>query len=256
MTANQLQVWVGIVGSLATVAATVLGLVHFQSRRDRAASVGSAFRAVVDGLASDNSTHRMAAAVLIRRFFDKRAEQGVARKAYAKEAVAVITGLLRGCEPGDLQKALADSLGYAPSLAGADLQRCKLVDAYLGTTAAHRAVHLEGADLFEADLTNASLRDAEANDAKFYHAILHKTVLRGANLTNADFREADLTNADFREAQLLGTKFEGAILEGAKFAGSLNIPPAIASQLDPNSRRVAMRPATLTQTPKPVADGA
>src|SRR5215469_2744524 len=131
-TTGEVQIWVGIIGSLVTVSISVLGVLNFQRRRDQAAAVGAAFKDVVDSLASDNETLRMAAAILLRRFFDIRSEQGAAHLSYAKEAVAVIAGLLRECETGPVQKVLADGLRYAPSLSQADLQGCNLSGAYLG----------------------------------------------------------------------------------------------------------------------------
>jgi Pentapeptide repeats (8 copies) len=240
MTTAELQIWVGILGTLVTIGVSVLGVLNFQSRRDRRAAVGSAFKDLVDGLASNDDTRRMAAAILMRRFFDKHSEQGAARRAYAKETVAVIAGLLRGCETGVIQKVLADGLRYAPSLKLADLQHCNLAGAYLGSKKKIRPlirstrVDLTEADLFEADLTAASLKNARARNAVFYRATLVKTVLSGA----------DLTNANFRESQLRGAEFDDARLEGAIFSDAADIPKAIAHRLDSEGRVVSpARPA-------------
>ena len=164
----ELQIWVGILGSLVTVIVSVLGVLNFQTRRNRAAAVGSAFRDVVEGLAAEDATRRMAAAILMRRFFDRKSEQGAARQAYAKEAVGVIAGLLRESETGAIQKVLADGLKHAPSLAGTDLQGCNLANAYLGSTDARHGVDLTRADLYTADLTNTSLKHAKAPEAVFF----------------------------------------------------------------------------------------
>lgn len=222
----ELQVWVAILGSLVTVIVSVLGVLNFQTRRDRAASVGSAFKDVVEGLAAEDATRRMAAAILMRRFFDKKSEQGAARQAYAKEAVAVIAGLLRGSETGAIQKVLADGLKHAPSLAGTDLQGCNLAGAYLGSSDARHGVDLTKADLYTADLTKASLKNAKAPEAVFYRAILSGTV----------FTNADLSHANFREAQLAGVNFDDARLEGADFSGAFDIPAHVADRLDDAGR--------------------
>lgn len=229
MTTSDIQIWVGIVGSLVTIGVSVLGVLNFQRRRDRSAAVGAAFKDVVDSLASDNTTLRMAAAILLRRFFDIRSEQGAAHASYAKEAVAVIAGVLRESETGPVQKVLADGLRYAPSLSQADLQGCNLSGAYLGLKKGdEKVVDLTNADLFEANLTGASLKGVKAVDAVFSGATLVKTVLT----------DADLTNADFRAAKLTGAKFDGARIDHAKFSGASDIPADVASRLNTENQVV------------------
>lgn len=226
-TTSEVQIWVGIIGSLVTISVSVLGVLNFQRRRDQAAAVGAEFKDVVTSLASDNETLRMAAAILLRRFFDVRSEQGAAHLSYAKEAVAVIAGLLRESETGAVQKVLADGLRYAPSLAQADLQGCNLTGAYLGQKeGSAKTVNLTHADLFEANLTGASLKGINAAGAVFVGATLVRTVLTGA----------DLTGADFRAAQLDGAKFDGAKIDGAQFSGAFNIPADIADPLNMQER--------------------
>jgi uncharacterized protein YjbI with pentapeptide repeats len=237
MTTSEIQIWVGIVGSLATISASVLGVLNFQRRRDQSAAVGTAFKDVVDSLASDNATLRMAAAILLRRFFDTRSEQGAAHLSYASEALAVIAGLLRESSTGPLQKVLADGLRYAPSLSRADLQGCNLTNAYLGRKVGDKSVvDLTNADLFEANLTEASLKGVNAAGAVFFGASLVNAVLSGADLTGADFRNANLTKADFRKAELRGARFDGALIESALFSGAVNIPAEVAAQLEAGSR--------------------
>jgi uncharacterized protein YjbI with pentapeptide repeats len=236
MTTSEIQVWVGLIGSLVTISVSVLGVLNFQRRRDRAAAVGAAFKDVVDSLASDNATLRMAAAILLRRFFDTRSEQGAADLSYANEALAVIAGLLRESSTGPLQKVLADGLRYAPSLSRADLQGCNLTNAYLGLKDGDKTVvDLTNADFFQANLTEASLKGVKAAGAVFFGASLVNTVFSGADLTGADFRNADLTGADFRKAELHGAKFDGAGLEGARFSGALDVPAEVVGQLDTGS---------------------
>src|ERR1035437_2458037 len=86
MTTSDIQIWVGIAGSLVTISVSVLGILNFQLRRDRSAAVGAAFKDVVDSLASHNPTLRMAAAILLRRFFDSRSEQGAAHNGLGRFA--------------------------------------------------------------------------------------------------------------------------------------------------------------------------
>lgn len=227
MTSSDAQIWVGIVGTLVTIAISVLGVLNFQRRRDRSAAVGAAFRELVDALASENTTRQIAAAILMRRFFDSRSEQGSAHRAYATETIAVIASLLRKAETSHIQKVLGDGLRYAPSLAHADLQNCNLTEIYLGQRQDEtKAVDLTHADLYEADLTDASLKGVHAQKAVFYKATLVNTVLT----------DADLTDADFREANLAGARFGNARIDGARFAGATDIPAAITARLDADGK--------------------
>lgn len=212
-----LQAWIAVVGGLATAALGLLKYFNYRSRRDRLTLVGQAFAETVDALASKDEVKQFAAAILLRRFFDRRTEQGTAGAPYQQEAIRVIAALLRTAETGRLQKLLADGLAYAPDLRTADLQECNLSGAYLGDRLG-RPVDLSQADLYRADLTGASLRGALARETVFYSARLAKTV----------FENADLSGADFRDADLAGARFAGAVLTGARFAGAGNCPPEVA----------------------------
>ena len=259
MTATALQAWIAVLAALFAGVLGVLRYFSYRTRRDRRSLVGEAFNSTVEGLSSDAETKKLAAAILLRRFFDKGTEQGAAGTPYEHEAVAVIAALLRNTQTGDLQKLLADGLAYASSLQKADLQECNLSRAYLGTRpraslphaglrllASGRLGHwgtrggrngqspdtkavpidLTDADLFHADLTGASLRGAIAREAVFLTATARKTV----------FEEARLEGADFRDAELEGARFTGAWLERARFAGAHDVPQNVSRLLDPNGQ--------------------
>jgi uncharacterized protein YjbI with pentapeptide repeats len=256
---DQLQAWIALIGGLFTAVLGILKYFNYRSRRDRIATVGQSFSSTVDGLSSESSPRQLAAAILLRRFFDASTEQGAAGIPYGREAIAVIAALLRSTPSSELQKLLADGLGYAATLHKADLQGCNLSNAYLGQreqvprTITSRLgsrlssmrtrrdsgpdsgggslggaerfeapVDLTHADMFEADLTGASLRGAHAERAVFYRAKLRNTVLEDAHLEGADFRQTDLE----------GTRFAGAWLAGAKFEGALNMPSDVERLLD------------------------
>ncbi|MBK9739497.1 MAG: pentapeptide repeat-containing protein [Actinobacteria bacterium] len=226
MSQESIQAWVAVVGALLAATLGLLKYFNYRSKRDRVAAVGESFLAVVEALASDNLTKRMAAAVLLRRFFDSGTEQGSAGTPYVKEAIALIAGMLREEQPPRIQKVLADGLRYATDLKGADLQRCDLKNAYLGArSGTQHIVDLSDADLFEADCTGASLRQALAVKTVFYGAVLER-----ATLADADCREAD-----FRDAKLAGAKFSGARIDGARFAGAVSVPEEVALLLDEKS---------------------
>ena len=220
MSTSSIQAWVAIVGGLLTAILGILRYFNYKSKRDRLAAVGAAFSATVQTLASDNEIDRIAAAVLLRRFFERRTEQG---KGYRRETVEVIAGVLRQTQQsGPFQKALADSLRYAKKLISADLQRCNLTDAYLGRKQGdkHR-LNLSNADLFGADCTGTSFREVIAIGTVFYQAKLEGAVFVGAKLQKADFRNACLK----------GAQFSGAKIEGARFQGARDVPPELSRLL-------------------------
>ena|ERR1035437_7478171 len=120
MTTSDIQIWVGIAGSLVTISVSVLGILNFQLRRDRSAAVGAAFKDVVDSLASHNPTLRMAAAILLRRFFDSRSEQGAAHRSYAEEAKLSLRGYCANPEQGQSRR-------HSPMVCGMRLLSRKLI---------------------------------------------------------------------------------------------------------------------------------
>ncbi|OBF37249.1 hypothetical protein A5724_11870 [Mycobacterium sp. ACS1612] len=210
--------------AILTAVASVLSYFNYKSKRDRIASVGNSFASTVDALSTDNEVKRMAAAVLLRRFFDRTSEQGVRGAApYRKEAVEVIAGMLREPQPQRLQKVLADGLRYAVNLRNSDLQNCDLSNAYLGQKAGDdSSLDMSHADLFKAICVRTSFKKVKAVETVFY----------GANLERAVFTDADCQKADFREAELSRAVFTGAQIGGAKFKGALNIPAAVSRLLD------------------------
>jgi hypothetical protein len=225
VTAQAVQAWVAGVGALLAATLGLIKYFNYKSKRDRMAAVGASFTATVDALASDNATRRMAAAVLLRRFFNPDTEQGEVGTPYLPETVEVIAGLLREPQPGGMQKALADGLRYARRLVGADLQKCDLSNAYLGRKKGDRfRLDLSRADLFEAKCVGTSFREVLAAETVFYRA----------DLTNAVFTDADLRGADFRAADLTGARFDGAKLDGARFAEARAVPAEVAAVLDAN----------------------
>jgi uncharacterized protein YjbI with pentapeptide repeats len=233
VTTAQIQVWIALIGGLATAILGLLKYFNIKGRRERLGLVGEAFRTTVDALSSDDPARRFAGAILLRRFFDRKTEQGGRTAPYAKEARDVIAALLREASPGDFQKLLADGLLYAPSLERADLQGCHLEDAYLGQRP-HRIPNLSSADLFRAHLDRASLKGAVARGTVFYGAVLRNTVLVGC----------DLTAANFSDAQLEGANFGQAIVSGASFRGAKNIPAEVSKLLDAKGQ---VAPATTAQ---------
>jgi pentapeptide repeat protein len=220
-----------VLTSIAALAAGLVGFLKYfdyKSNRDKLLQIRETFNVVVKSLSSQAEVERMAAAILLRRFFDEKSEVGIAHAPYSREAVDVSAALLRGQATGNFQKLLADGLAFAPSLARTDLQRTNLQFAYLGSrtkgegaTAVTVTTNLKHADFYRADLSSASLKKADARGAVFYQARMHGTVLSGADLRDGYFFEADLK----------GAKFDGALLSGANFRCARNVPPALAEHL-------------------------
>ena len=106
-------------------------------------------------LASEKEIDRLAGAILLRRFFDPRAEVTTKGEPYVVETVNVMAAILRSQPSGNFQKLLADGLAFAPSLQRADLKRTNLHNAYLGSRG-ERQVDIEAyADFYRADLSGA-----------------------------------------------------------------------------------------------------
>jgi Pentapeptide repeats (8 copies) len=203
MSASQAQAWVAVVGGLVTAVVALFKFFNYRSKSDDQALVGEAFSLVVDRLSDEKLSKQIAAAVLLRRFFDPHTEQGKRGLAYKSEAVNVIAGMLREKHDARLQKALADGLRYARVLTSVDLQQCDMTSAYLGKKQGDDwALDLSHADMYEAKLDGASLKYVTAVEAVFYQASLKGTV----------FDHAVLTKADFRSAELAGAKFRGAVI--------------------------------------------
>jgi len=234
MSTSAIQAWVAIIGALLTAVLGLFRYFNYKSKRDRMTAVGTAFSATVKSLTSDDEVERIAAAVLLRRFFDSGTEQGRGGAPYRKETVEVIAGVLRKTGSGLFQKVLADGLRYAHkhNLVSADLQGCNLSGAYLGRKLGDkRVLNLSKADLFQANCAGASFREVKAKGTVFVDAKLEGTVFTGA----------DLQNANFRGAHISGATFSGAKIEGTCFRGALDVPSEVAELL--NDDRVGLSKA-------------
>ena len=236
-----------VLAGLLGVIVTILGIFGYKSRRDRLAMVGASFKETVDALSADNEVKRMAAAVLLRRYFDRTSEQGVGRKApYRKETIEVIAGMLREAQTDDLRKAqtdevrkvLANGLRYAVDLRNADLSSCTLSGGYIGQKGGdRRSVDMSQADLYDAKCVRTSFRNVTAVETVFYAATLEKAVFEGADCRRANFRDANCERAKFGGADLAGADFTGASIGGARFRTdenilAKNIPAEVAALLD------------------------
>ncbi len=75
----------------------------------------------------------------------------------------------------------------------------------------------------QADVSARNLAGADLVDARLPDAILHKTILKGADFTLADLRGASMVQADLADSTLLGTHLEGANLQAADLRGATGL---------------------------------
>ena len=191
-----------------------------QSKIRRREEYFKSFDTVVAQLSSSNPSSQLAAAVLLRRYFDI----GKIRKdaKLRTETINVMSAMLRVLPVGILQKTLADGLAYAVELQGADLQRVNLQNAYLGVKDERKRIHVQKADLFMADLSYALMENIDGQESVFYNAVLF----------NARVKNSDFSQANFRGADLKGARFQNVLLFGADFNGAKNIPDGIKQVLE------------------------
>jgi uncharacterized protein YjbI with pentapeptide repeats len=189
------------------------GIKSNKRKRDEA---NESFNKVVEKLSSDNTSSQLSAAVLLRRFFNKK----IGNTFYLrKETIGVISAILRTLPTGVYQKTLADGLAYANDLSFEDLQRTNLQNIYLGSK--QKRVRLEQTDLFMANLSYGLIDKVDAQGIILYNAILFRTRIK-----DSDFRDADFTGAD-----LSNISFVGVQLNGAKFSRATNIPEDLKAHL-------------------------
>ncbi len=125
-------------------------------------------------------------------------------------------------------------------LEGADLREADLTNAKLG-----------GADLTNADLTSAKLNGAELEDSDLRRANLEAADLSGADLSGAELREADLSGVVLKHAHLSGAHL-AAVIDGENIIGSVHLDGADIREAD--LRGTSLRGAVLSQADLSGAD--
>jgi uncharacterized protein YjbI with pentapeptide repeats len=190
------------------------GIKSNKRKRDEA---NESFNKVVENLSSENTSSQLSAAVLLRRFFNKK----IGKTFYLrKETIGVISAILRTLPTGVYQKTLADGLAYAGDLSLEDLQRTNLQNIYLGSKSQRICLHQT--DLFMANLSYGLIDSVDAHGIILYNAMLFGTRIKNSDFSNADFTGADLTNVSIVKVKL----------QGAKFSRATNIPAEIQKHLN------------------------
>ena len=216
------------------------GVVYlFERKAKKLEEYFKSFDAVVAQLASNSQSSQLAAAILLRRYFD--AEQMHQDANLRSETVNVISALLRVQPVGVFQKTLGDSLAYATELSGADLQHVNLQDVYLGVKDEQKRILLHKTDLYMADLSYALLERIDGQEAIFY-----RTVLFNARIKNSDF-----SGANFKGADLTGACFTKVLLDGADFTDAINVPPEIVKLFPKGKTIVASTDPVTTKQEEP-----
>jgi len=227
---TNLSIFAGIVTLVGTVFTILKYTNQYQKEnaiRNNLVILKEIFENTVSKLSSNNSSEKLSAAILLRRFFREDTELGVGGTPLANETINTIAAILRAEKTSDFQKLLADSLKYAPSLESGDFQKANLSNAVFGK----KNLNLQRADFYRADLANTSFKlenfgKKDKNGNKFFD---------GVDLTGAQFYQANLQKTNFSGAELLDTNFYEANLDGAIFKKSKNIPKDIKENLDENS---------------------
>ena len=237
---------IGIGGLITTplvALRTHFGLKGRNAQKDEAIE---AFNRVGNELSSHEVKRNLAAAIKIRRFFTKEISEHSPR--LRKEAINVISSLLRTLKTGVYQKTLADGLAYAIDLSLMDLQRINLQNAYVGhkreiekktrktwrlrksrsssiaeseiivslvnkasiSAESHMKICIQKTDFFLADLSYALFEYVEGA-AYFCNAILCHTRFKSCDLSGSMFNGADLSHVYFKDVKLTGADFSGAI---------------------------------------------
>lgn len=232
---------------------TLLTFLGFKSNTAKKEDASKSFNNIVDELASAEIKTNIAAAIKIRRFFAADVKKHSAH--LCKEAINVISSLLRVLSTGVLQKTLADGLAYAENLSLVDLQRTNLQNAYIGykkerrqgqdlvgiNEQTHKKITIYKTDFFLADLSYALFEYVEGN-AYFTSAILCHTRFKVCDLRGANFRGADLSNVFFKQVQL----------KGADFSEVINLPESIKAKLDKDGKFTDDEPYTTPEVvPEP-----
>lgn len=253
---------VSLIAALGAALAYAIAYVYtkvYRTKYEKRKDLQKQFNVTVLNLSQSNETSKLAAAVMLRRFFSAKVDT----EKFREETIRVISSLLKILPRGIYQKTLGDGLAFAENLNYADLQRTNLQDLYLGVKNKSKGANekkaaedrrlqiLQGVteltdniqddsndflcscddnwkitmdftDMFESDLSEALLENIKGYGTIFYGAIMNNTVIK-----NCEFTEANFINVD-----LLNVKFKNVILTGSNFSGAKNLPDDLKEYLD------------------------
>lgn len=209
---------VTIIGLIAVTAKYFMSdYFGFKNLRARKEEAQNALNSVVSGLSAGDSSAKLSAAIMMRRFLND--ETGRDFPHLKEETIKQISSMLKVLPTGVYQKTLADGLAYAEDLSGKDLQRINMQDVYLGRKDGKR-IKVSLTDFYQCDFSYALIEGVDGN-AIFYRSILFCTQIKNCDFSGASFCQADLTNVCFKNVKL----------KDADFTGALNVPQGIKDKL-------------------------
>lgn len=255
---------VSLIAALGAAMAYAIAYVRtkmYRTKYEKRKDLQNQFNATVLNLSQPNETSKLAASVMLRRFFSTKVD----KEKFREETIRVISSLLKNIPRGVYQKTLGDGLAFAGNLNYADLQRTNLQDIYLGVKNKSKGtdekkaaeekrlqvlqgkeqqpsnlkdedneysctcddnwkISMDFTDMFESDLSEALLENIKGYGAIFYGSIMINTVIKNCEFINANFVNVDMMNA----------KFKNVILTGANFSGAKNLPDNLKEFLDEN----------------------
>ena len=248
-----------IIGAIIAYIFSKLYRTKFEKRRD----LQKQFNEVVTRLSSSNETTQLAAAVMLRRFYDAQID----RNKFTDETIRVIASMLRILPSGVYQKTLGDGLAFAKALDYADLQRTNLQDLYLGVKnksddveEKEKAKKLQDKEVNDKAKASEPKPEKEVNEDQSDHSTDNDewklsmdftdmfeanlslslmenikgfgTVFYGAIMNHTQIKNCEFINADFRGVDLMHAVFKNVKLSGSNFKGAKNLPKGLSKYLD------------------------
>ena len=238
---------------------------YFRTRYEKRKDWKSQFNDVVSQLSKRNETSQLAAAIMLRRFFNAQID----KEEFRDEVIRVIAAHLKQKPPtGVYQKTLGDGLAFSGNLDYADLVRTNLQDLYLGVknksddeeqkqvakeqyeeelrkTTRGEIIKKENDSTDEGgfhlpdekwvltmDFTD--LYEAELCDTLIEHVRGFGTIFYSANMRNTRIKNCEFINANFHDADLMNAIFTNVVLTGSDFSGAKNLPDGLLDYLDDN----------------------
>lgn len=218
------------VGFMLTVASALIsffaaGVVFIYQHRKQNADM---FSDCTKSLHSDNEVSRITSAILLRTYL----RQG----RFRKSALNVYVALLRVLPDGNIQKTLADGIGYLLNAKGQDFQKINMHDVLIkpqsyiqyeisGNEKYKRSkINMKRADFYRSKITECSIHSIDFDKAVFFEAKFYKTAFRNCSFLNADFRSSDMNGVKFYDCDLEGADFKDAKrLETAWVSGTREV---------------------------------
>lgn len=156
-----IALFTGVTGVLFFLLFQYLGI---KSKRAKREEERISFDSIVRNLSANDNTTRLAAAIMLRRFFHEKVQKS--NMFLFQKSINVISSMLKVLPNSIFQKTLADGLAYTLNLSNMDLQRTNLQDVYLGRRDSN-VIKIDNTDLFLADLSYALLENLSGK-AIFY----------------------------------------------------------------------------------------